>query len=86
MFEQNKEQQSVASQERRDNEKTALDIEKARSEVESKKFDERIQLIDVAQNLAVHPESALLVAPLIRPAMQNVMEDDQIPSGLVPRK
>ena len=33
---------------------------------------ENVQLIDVAQNLAVHPESAHLVAPLIEPAFRDV--------------
>lgn len=33
---------------------------------------ERIQLVDVAQNLAVHPEAAELVEPLIRPAWEDV--------------
>jgi hypothetical protein len=35
---------------------------------------ERLQLIDLAQNLAVHPESAPVVAPLVRPAFQAVTE------------
>jgi hypothetical protein len=35
-------------------------------------MSERIQLVDVAQNLAVHPESAPLVAPLVQPAWENV--------------
>ena len=34
---------------------------------------ERIQLVDIAQNLAVHPESAGLVKPLIMPAMNHVL-------------
>jgi hypothetical protein len=33
---------------------------------------ERIQLIDLAQNIAVHPESAALVEPLIQPALQEL--------------
>jgi len=33
---------------------------------------ERLQLIDLAQNLAVHPESAPVVAPLVRPAFEAV--------------
>jgi len=35
-------------------------------------LEERIQLIDVAQNLAVHPESTNLVAPLVKPAWEDV--------------
>jgi hypothetical protein len=38
---------------------------------------ENVQLIDVAQNLAVHPESAHLVAPLIEPAFKDVMRRRQ---------
>jgi len=40
---------------------------------------ERIQLVDIAQNLAVHPESANLVKPLIMPAMNHVLgkQDEQ---------
>lgn len=33
---------------------------------------ERIQLIDLAQNIAVHPESAALIEPLIQPALQEL--------------
>lgn len=36
-------------------------------------MQERMQLIDVAQNLAVHPESAELVKPLIKPAFDDVV-------------
>lgn len=58
---------------------------------------ERIQLVDVAQNLAVHPDSASLVEPLIAPAMKHVLmkqeEQDSkrrarnapvVPGGVVP--
>jgi hypothetical protein len=49
------------------------------SDLESKREDrlskERIQLVDLAQNLAVHPESAGLVAPLIRPALNELARD-----------
>ena len=34
---------------------------------------ESVQLIDVAQNLAVHPEAAHLVGPLIQPALEDVL-------------
>ncbi len=33
---------------------------------------ERIQLIDLAQNIAVHPESAPLIEPLVEPALQEL--------------
>ena len=58
---------------------------------------ERIQLVDVAQNLAVHPDSASLVEPLIAPAMKHVLmkQEEQeskrrarnapvVPGGVVP--
>lgn len=54
---------------------------------------ERLQLIDLAQNLAVHPESAPVVAPLVRPAFEAVtqreMEERERrskmpPGGLIP--
>jgi hypothetical protein len=58
---------------------------------------ERIQLVDLAQNLAVHPDSAQLVQPLLQPALQHVLgrqnEQDAmrrarnapvVPGGLVP--
>lgn len=35
---------------------------------------ERVQLIDLAQNIAVHPESAALVEPLVHPAYENVQK------------
>jgi hypothetical protein len=34
---------------------------------------ERIQLVDLAQNLAVHPDSAQLVQPLLEPALRHVL-------------
>lgn len=66
--------------------KTNIDAEKAKAEMnysdadlENKREDrlskERIQLVDLAQNLAVHPESAGLVAPLIRPALNELARD-----------
>jgi len=46
---------------------------------------ESVQLIDVAQNLAVHPESAHMVGPLIQPALEDVLrrrkEQDQKQKG-----
>ncbi len=44
-----------------------------------------LQLIDVAQNVAVHPESAPLIEPLVKPAFEEVrrhQEQQKIPSGL----
>jgi hypothetical protein len=42
---------------------------------------ERIQLIDLAQNVAVHPYSAGLINPLIEPAMKNIQEEEQQSMG-----
>lgn len=56
--------------------KFGVDSQLAAKELESTKSDqlmkERIQLIDLAQNIAVHPESAALVEPLVRPAFDAV--------------
>ena len=65
------------------------DIEYAQKEFESKAADremkERIQLVDVAQNLAVHPLSAPLIEPLVRPALEEVRQQNQVARrGLVP--
>lgn len=38
---------------------------------------EKMNLIDVAQNLAVHPESAHLIAPLIQPAFEDIQRQEQ---------
>jgi hypothetical protein len=57
----------------------------AEEELRSKSMDrvsrERLQLIDLAQNLTVHPESAGLVSPLIEPAMQEIDRQEQIGTG-----
>ena len=56
--------------------KVETDASLAGEEVDAKLDDkltkERIQLVDLAQNLAVHPYSAALVEPLVRPAFQDV--------------
>jgi hypothetical protein len=68
--------------------KMQLDMLKAQTEADfteqelhSKSQDraskERVQLIDLAQNLAVHPESAGLISPLIQPAMEDIDRRDQ---------
>jgi len=57
----------------------------AEEELRSKSMDrvsrERLQLIDLAQNLTVHPESAGLVSPLIEPAMQEIDRQEQMGLG-----
>lgn len=48
---------------------------------------ERMNLIDLAQNVAVHPYSAELVAPLVQPALQEISEQEQEErsGGIMPR-
>ena len=72
--------------------KAQADIGHAQQELHEKKKDrmsrERIQLIDLAQNLAVHPYSADLVAPLFEPALtdleQEKAEDKMQQGGVLP--
>jgi len=58
----------------------SLDL--AEQELRSKSADrtsrERIQLVDLAQNLSVHPESAGLIEPLIQPAMQDIDRQEEM--------
>jgi len=61
----------------------------AEQELKSKAADrisrERLQLIDLAQNLSVHPESAGLVGPLVQPAMAEIDKQEQAgPDGQQP--
>jgi len=65
------------------------EIEYAQKEFASKAADraskERIQLVDLAQNLAVHPLSAGLVSPLMQPALEEVERQEQLGrAGIVP--
>ena len=68
------------------------DIGHAQQELREKKKDrmsrERIQMIDLAQNLAVHPYSAPIVEPLFEPAMreleQEQLEDKMQQGGIMP--
>jgi hypothetical protein len=46
--------------------------EQVDAELDDKLAKERIQLVDLAQNLAVHPYSAALVEPLVRPSFESV--------------
>jgi len=69
--------------------KAENELAMAQRELQSKAADrasrERIQLIDLAQNLAVHPYSAEVVNPLIAPAMQDIGREEQTAqSGLMP--
>ena len=62
--------------------KVQNEIEYSEREIRSQNADraskERIQLIDLAQNLAVHPYSTELVAPLVQPAMEEIQEQEAI--------
>lgn len=55
-----------------------IDTGIAMSEIDQKSdaelANERVQLVDLAQNIAVHPESAHLIAPLVQPAFQHVVK------------
>jgi hypothetical protein len=61
--------------------KKQTDADFSAEELQHKAHDrasaERIQLIDLAQNLAVHPESAPLVGPLIEPALREIDEQER---------
>ena len=61
------------------------DLDLAERELREKSADrvsrERIQLVDLAQNLAVHPMSAGLVEPLIQPTVQDINREEQIGMG-----
>jgi hypothetical protein len=62
----------------------------AQNKFEDRKFKEHVQLIDLAQNIAVHPESLDVIRPLIAPAIQDLSDvspPDQQPGlapGLIP--
>lgn len=66
------------------------DMHFAQQEINEKKKDrisrERTQLIDLAQNLAVHPESVDVVAPLFVPAMEDLEKEqyEQQMGGIMP--
>ncbi len=63
----------------------------AQNKFEDRKFKEHVQLIDLAQNIAVHPESLDVIKPLIAPAIQDLSDisgpEEQQPGlapGLIP--
>ena len=69
--------------------RAANEIEYSQKEFASKAADrasrERIQLVDLAQNLAVHPLSAGLVSPLMQPALEEVEKQEQLGrAGIIP--
>jgi hypothetical protein len=70
--------------------KAAGQLEKDQKDIGSKAADraskERMNLIDLAQNIAVHPYSADLVAPLIEPALEEIDRQEMIAQsgGVVP--
>jgi hypothetical protein len=61
--------------------KARVDMETKQKDLDSKEQDRlmgaRLQLIDLAQNVAVHPESAGLVEPIAREAFQDIKERQQ---------
>lgn len=71
-----------------DSHKAGAEIDLARENLTHKNLDreakERMQLIDVAERLAVHPYSAGLVQPLIKPTIENIAAQQQM-GGLPPR-
>jgi len=66
----------------------AMEGKKLQMEEDGQLSSERLELVDLAQSLAVHPESAQLVAPLMRPLMEDVERKSanvaQQRGGLVP--
>jgi hypothetical protein len=62
--------------------KAGAEIDLARENLTHKNLDreakERMQLIDVAERLAVHPYSAGLVQPLIKPTIENIAAQQQM--------
>lgn len=62
--------------------KAGAELDLARENLTHKNLDreakERMQLIDVAERLAVHPYSAGLVQPLIRPTIENIAAQRQM--------
>ena len=61
--------------------KGKMEDEKVKHDNSKNQFQERMQLVDAAQNIAVHPESAGLVAPLLRPALDDLKQKE---GGLAP--
>ena len=64
----------------------SIDARKLQVEEDAQLSSERLELVDLAQSLAVHPESAGLVAPLMRPLMEAVQQKSGQPQapGLIP--
>jgi hypothetical protein len=58
----------------------------AQDKYQDRKFKEHVQLIDLAQNIAVHPESLDVIEPLIAPAIQDLSDinNPEQPPGLAP--
>jgi len=58
----------------------------AKDKYQDRKFKEHVQLIDLAQNIAVHPESLDVIQPLIAPAIQDLSDisNPEQPPGLAP--
>lgn len=89
-FQAEKAQADQGGQERTqlDMARLAMEAKKIQMEEDGQLSSERLELVDLAQSLAVHPESAQLVAPLMRPLMEDVERKSinaaQQKGGLVP--
>lgn len=59
------------------------DVLKMQSDHMNRLSNERVQLIDLAQDVVQHPEAAGLIEPLIRPAMEELAVNPPKPPGLV---
>ena len=62
---------------------TDADMLKMESDRLNRLSNERVQLIDLAQDVVQHPEAAGLIEPLIRPAMDELAVNPPKPPGLV---
>lgn len=48
-----------------------IDVDELENKIKDRQHRERMQMVDLAQNLAVHPESAPLVLPLVEPTLKD---------------
>ena len=85
MFEAKNKAQMDAEKLRIEHDRAQAEAIFAAKELQAKAADramkERIQLVDLAQNLAVHPMSAELVTPLIEPALREVDQQQSREQG-----
>ena len=72
-----------ADSQRMDGQITDETMFKAEEDRKARLSNERVQLIDLAQDIVQHPEAAPLIEPLIRPAMEEIAANPPKPPGLV---